>query len=283
MTKTKSRLLMALLALVLTVSLFFGIGGGFLSGLTANAAEENPHESGWYITGNGAGFLQDCSWLQYVDAYRIEGEALDKENYTGVWTTPEMLLYETDQFKLLYNNGTYSTPLESGWGYDIQAQFMNIVDNTAVDFIDGGLGNIQALKSGYYTFTLYVDRDVETQEVKIDLEYERSDKEVPDISLYDMYVIGSIAVNPACGWPDDGVNVANDCIKMTYNPLTDKWTAQVTLIPNDSFKVYNLITGDYYPMFYGTVYTGYDGEYVIEWATNAHDIYVIPAEEYPFL
>lgn len=117
------------------------------------------------------------------------------------------------------------------------------------------------------------------------MNYERSDKKVPDITLYEMYVVGTIASKPNCDWPsvlaEEGKPLEGNCITMTYIPSTDKWIAEVTLVALDQFKVYNAVNGAYYPS--GIVNpTGYTGDYVIEWGTDAPDILVIPASEYPF-
>lgn len=231
--------------------------------------------SGWYVVGNGAGSLADCSWTEFVPEYKVA------DDYIGEFTLPEMLLYPGDSFKLLYTDGTDETPDATGWTADVVAQFGNLLDNPDLAFVDGGLGNIEAIVSGYYTFTLYVVQDADIQEVFIGLTYERSDKEVPEINLFEMYVVGTIASNPANNWPPD-TDVAENCIKMDYNATTDKWTARVTLVAENEFKVYNLVNRAYYPSGVYNYYTGYEGEFVIEWSTGAPDILVIPASEYPF-
>lgn len=246
--------------------------------LKANAQEEPEPEpelpaKGWYIVGNGAGYLKDCSWTEFVEKYRVS------DTFAGDFTLPEMLMYPGDAFKLLYTDGTKETPDDTKWTADVVAQFDNIADNTALDFADGGLGNIEAVVSGYYTFKVSVIEIPEMQPI-IELTYSRSDVEPPDITLYEMYVVGTIASHPTNNWPSL-TDVATNCIKLEYDEDTDKWTATVTLIPTDEFKVYNLVTDAYYPSGVGNNYTGYDGEYVIEWGTGAPDIKVTPVVEPP--
>ena len=246
--------------------------------LKANAQEEPEPEpelpaQGWYIVGNGAGYLKECSWTEFVEKYRVA------DSYTGDFTLPEMLMYPGDAFKLLYTDGTKETPDDTKWTADVVAQFDNIADNTALDFADGGLGNIEAVVSGYYTFKVSVIEIPEMQPI-IELTYSRSDVEPPDITLYEMYVVGTIASHPTNNWPSL-TDVATNCIKLEYDEDTDKWTATVTLIPTDEFKVYNLVTDAYYPSGVGNNYTGFDGEYVIEWGTGAPDIKVTPVAEPP--
>lgn len=246
--------------------------------LKANAQEEPEPEpelpaQGWYIVGNGAGYLKECSWTEFVEKYRVA------DSYTGDFTLPEMLMYPGDAFKLLYTDGTKETPDDTKWTADVVAQFGNITDNTALDFADGGLGNIEAVVSGYYTFKVSVIEIPEMQPI-IQLTYSRSDVEPPEITLYEMYVVGTIASHPTNNWPSL-TDVATNCIKLEYDEETDKWTATVKLIPTDEFKVYNLVTDAYYPSGVGNNYTGYDGEYVIEWGTGAPDIKVTPVVEPP--
>lgn len=246
--------------------------------LKANAQEEPEPEpelpaQGWYIVGNGAGYLEDCSWTEFVEKYRVS------DTFAGEFTLPEMLMYPGDAFKLLYTDGTKETPDDTKWTADVVAQFGNITDNTALDFADGGLGNIEAVVSGYYTFKVSVIEIPEMQPI-IQLTYSRSDVEPPEITLYEMYVVGTIASHPTNNWPSL-TDVATNCIKLEYDEETDKWTATVTLIPTDEFKVYNLVTDAYYPSGVGNNYTGYEGEYVIEWGTGAPDIKVTPVVEPP--
>lgn len=246
--------------------------------LKANAQEEPEPEpelpaQGWYIVGNGAGYLEDCSWTEFVEKYRVS------DTFAGEFTLPEMLMYPGDAFKLLYTDGTKETPDDTKWTADVVAQFGNITDNTALDFADGGLGNIEAVVSGYYTFKVSVIEIPEMQPI-IELTYSRSDVEPPEITLYEMYVVGTIASHPTNNWPSL-TDVATNCIKLEYDEETDKWTATVTLIPTDEFKVYNLVTDAYYPSGVGNNYTGYEGEYVIEWGTGAPDIKVTPVVEPP--
>ena len=253
--------------------------------LKANAQEDPDPEpelpaSGWYVVGNGAGYLKDCSWTEFKPAYQVTKKTEEvTDDYTGTFILPEMLLYPGDAFKLLYTDGTKANPEATGWTADVVAQFENITDNSELDFVNGGLGNIEAIVSGYYTFTLTVIPS-EDAGVVILLSYTRAEKEAPDITLYEMYVVGKIASHPTNNWPSV-TNVATNCIKMEYNATTDKWTARVTLVPADEFKVYNLVTDAYYPSGVADNYKGYDGDYVIEWGTSAPDILVIPAAEYP--
>ena len=272
-----SKIIASVAALVLSI----GIAAGAGVGLTANAAElqEEPVASGWYVVGNGAGDLADCSWQEYLADWRLTGTAKDEINYLGVWETPELLLYQGDQFKLLYNNGEWETPDDSGWTEEVCAQFANIVGDTEGYFSDGGLGNIYANVSGYYTFTL----TVQEEEPILSISFTRSEKEVPPLVLYDMYIVGSIASVETCGWPDaiiaEGKTVEDTCIKMTETTVTVEgeevtiWSATVVLGLEDQFKVYNTITGTYYPGgFDNNLVVEEAGTYLVSWVEGSQTV-----------
>ncbi len=286
MARSKS-LFSKIIAPVAALVLSLGIAAGAGVGLTANAAElqEDLPASGWYLVGNGAGDLADCSWQEYLADWRLTGTTEDEANYFGVWKTPELLLYQGDQFKLLYNDGSYATPDDSGWTEEVCAQFANIVGDTEGYFSDGGLGNIYVAESGYYTFTL----TVQEEDPILSISFVRSDKEVPSLDLYTMYIVGSIASVPTCGWPDnldpagpDGV--ALYCIPMT-SATVDKvttWSATVTLGLEDQFKLYNTVTGTYYPGgFDNNLVVTEEGVYDISWVEGSQEVKVelhTPAE-----
>lgn len=242
--KLKSTHFISLLSLFLVAILLWPLGS-VLNHAIAHA-EAADVRSGWYLLGNGAGDLNNCSWQEYRADWRLIGTAEDATNYLGIWKTPELLLYQGDQFKFLWNDGSWNYPDESGWGADIQVQFENLVYNENGDFSSGVYGNIYTEVSDYYTFTLTVSED-ESGMAKLTLAYSRSHAEVPPITLYDMYIVGKIASAPTCNWPNDlvseGQTVSASCIPMTSTVSGDVvvWTAIVSLRPTDYFKVYNTI------------------------------------------
>lgn len=279
MTRSKS-LFSKIIASVAALVLSIGIAAGAGVGLTANAAElqEDP-VSGWYVVGNGAGDLKNCSWQEYRADWRLTGTAEDEENYLGVWHTDEILLYQGDQFKIVYNDGTWQHPDESGWTEDNCAQFENIVGDTEGYFSDGGLGNIYAEVSGYYTFTLNVTYNEENEKFVLTLSFERSNEEVPPLVLYDMYIVGSIASVETCGWPDalrdEGKTVQDSCIPMTSatEEKVTTWTATVVLGLEDQFKLYNTVTGTYYPGgFDNNLKVEEAGTYLVSWVEGSQDV-----------
>lgn len=69
------------------------------------------------------------------------------EAKVGTFTYKDVTLYEGDAFKVLYANGEWAWPSESGWGADVMAQFSNLATNADGYFVNGGLGNIQATKA----------------------------------------------------------------------------------------------------------------------------------------
>ena len=275
--KLKSKRFISLLSMLFVAILFGALGS--ISNRAIAHAEEADEMSGWYLLGNGAGDLADCSWQAYLADWRLTGTAEDAENYAGVWHTGELLLYSGDQFKLLYNDGSYEVPDDSGWTADLQVQFENLSYDYNGYFSSGVYGNIYTEVSGYYSFTLTVTE--EEWGVGLTLNYVRSDREVPPIVLYDMYVVGKIASVPTCNWPIDvaseGRTVEDSCIRMTSNSFGYMvvWTATVSLRPTDYFKVYNTIQGNYYPDgLGGELRVEEAGIYTVSWVEGSKDVTV---------
>lgn len=257
------------------------------TGLTANAQEIDPEptpviESGWYVMGSGAGSLKECSWTKCLTDFRADGEGTEN-NYIGTFYVDDLDLYPADAFKLLYNDGTWTEPDNDKWNLpNHQVQFENITNDPNVDFVDGGLGNIQCEVSGNYSFTLTVSRD-DAGTVTIALSYKRNG-DVKPIVMYDMYVVGHIE-GTDCVWPSDAADAEAHCIHMIFATIEgeEKYVAKVSLTPDDEFKVYNAVTGAYYPAGVDNNWkVDVAGEYVIEWGVNAPDIAVYPAADYPY-
>lgn len=272
--KLKSKRFISLLSMLLVAILFGALGN--ISNRAIAHAEEADEMSGWYLLGNGAGGLADCSWQAYLADWRLTGTAEDAENYAGVWHTDELLLYHGDQFKLLWNDGSWLHPDESGWAFNEQVQFENLSYDYNGYFSSGVYGNIYTEISGYYSFTLTVTE--EEWGVGLTLNYVRSDREVPPIVLYDMYVVGKIASVPTCNWPIDvaseGRTVEDSCIPMTRNSFGDVvvWTAIVSLDFTDSFKVYNTVSSNYYPDgLGGELGVSTAGIYTVSWVEGSKD------------
>lgn len=274
MNRSKS-LFSKIIAPVAALGLLLSIAAGAGAGLTANAAQfqEELPESGWYMVGNGVGDLADCSWQEYRADWRLTGTAEEATNYLGVWETPELLMYQGDQFKLLYNDGSFAVPDDSGWTPMYCAQFTNITDNTADDFSDGGLGNIYVNVSDYYKFTLTVSVNAETGGFDLVITYTRAhSEEIPPIALYDMYVVGTIE-SLGTVWPEQEGFVLGNCPQMKVTGMTEEkeniWTATVVLGVDDEFKLYNTITGTYYPGGFDNNLTVTEaGTYLISWVEN---------------
>ncbi len=120
MTKSKKVALSTFAAFALAACTVATLG--MANGVSAMAAEEEPKPvpaaQGWYIVGNGAGTLSKCDWNNYVPEFKFEGE----EAKEGTFTYKNVTLYEGDAFKVLYANGEWAWPSESGWGADVMAQ-----------------------------------------------------------------------------------------------------------------------------------------------------------------
>ena len=275
--KLKSKRFIALLSMLLAAILFGAFGS--ISNRAIAHAEEADERSGWYLLGNGAGSLSSCSWLTYFPDFRLTGTAENAENYVGVWHTDELLLYQGDQFKILWNDGSWIDSDESCWAFNEQVQFENLSYDYNGYFSSGVYGNIYTEVSGYYSFTLIVTE--EEWGVSLTLNYVRSDEEVPPIILYDMYVVGKIASVPTCNWPIDvaseGRTVEDSCIPMTSNSFGYMvvWTTTVSLRPTDYFKVYNTIQGNYYPDgLGGELRVDEAGIYTVSWVEGSKDVTV---------
>lgn len=253
---------------------------GMAKGMTANAAEAEPvyAEQGWYMVGNGAGSLKDSSWTNYVPAFKFKQTA--GEGKTGTFTYSNVSLYAGDAFKVLYANGEWEWPNDSGWKADVTAQFSNL-DNKDGYFVNGGLGNIQTTKAGegIYDFTLTVsETTTETATTTtIKLDYKKTGAVTP-IVQEEMYLVGSLAEYPECNWPGS-IDVATKCPKMTFNAETKKWTITLNLYVGDTFKVYNLVNNGYFPSGIGNdCVIAEDGVYTVEYEEAAPSFIVTNIE-----
>ena len=238
-----------------------------------------PHfpTQGWYLVGKGAGSLYECSWTEYLDNFRLEGESFgDSQSYYGIWKTEPLLLYRGDQFKFIYEGGGWMTPNASGWRNNFVATFKNLQsNNTGNAFSAVGPDSIGVNISGYYTFYIHVSKTSGGE--SIILTFNRESTSVPSKTLEDMYIVGSIASIPACGWPND-VNVASSCVKMTYNSYDGKWySPAIRLTETDEFKVFNLITQVYYPSSVNDNFSvATSGWYIIQWESGSQTLTAIP-------
>lgn len=269
MTKTKKVVMSTIATFALAACTFATLG--MAKGTSANAAEKEPvyAQEGWYVVGNGAGSLKDCSWLNYVPEYKLE--QLGDTAYIGEFEI-ELDLYAGDAFKLLYANGEWEWTSDSGWKTEYMAQYSDLSDPT--NFVNGGLGNIQAKQDGKYSILLIVEQD-EAGAVTTTVEATRKGDVTP-IVMEEMYVVGSLANYPTCNWPG-AIDVATKCPAMSYNATTKKWTVTLNLVAGDEFKVYNLISNAYYPGgIVGNYVVAVTGTYEVEWESAAPDFIVTP-------
>ena len=219
-----------------------------------------PAEQGWYIVGNGAGTLKDCSWTEYLADYKLDG----KESKTGIFTKKDVTLYEGDAFKVLYANGEWAWPSDSNWTSDVMAQYSN-VSAEAGYFVDGGLGNIQVTKEGQgiYDLTLRVTS------TKTTLTLTKTSTVVDPIVQEEMYVVGTLKGYKDCNWPG-AIDVKACCPALTLNEATQKWTTTLELKAGDEFKVYNLANNAYFPSgIANNCVIAEDGNYYIEYGVAA--------------
>ncbi len=237
MNKTKRVGLSTIAAFAMAACTFATLG--MANGISANAeaVEPTPAAEGWYIVGNGAGSLSESSWTEYVPEFKLQGAA----GRVGTFTYEGLTLYEGDAFKVLYADGEWAYPNDSGWTEDVTGQFSNLATNIDGYFVNGGLGNIQATEAGegIYNLTLTVS------DTGISLAYERTGSVVP-IVQEEMYVVGSLQNYEDCNWPG-AIDVATCCPAMEIDEETGKWTVELDLVKGDIFKVYNLVNNAYFP------------------------------------
>ena len=244
MKSTKTRRLTTTIAAVAMAACTFATLG-MAKGMSADAAESAAAPAaGWYVGGNGAGTLSACSWTQYRPDFKLT-QTEGTGNYIGTFTTQDITLYGGDAFKLLYANGTWQWPNDSGWTPEYVGQFENLYDENAY-FVDGGLGNIQLVhgQDGVYNFMLSVYEMEGT--VTTFITPTLVSKDVPPIAQEEMYVVGRLANYPTCNWPGS-IDVKTSCPALTYDTAKKKWTATLDLAVGDQFKVYNLVNNGYFP------------------------------------
>ncbi len=269
MNKTKRVGLSTIAAFAMAACTFATLG--MANGISANAeaVEPTPAAEGWYIVGNGAGSLSESSWTDYVPAFKLDGAA----GRVGTFTYENLSLYEGDAFKLLYANGEWAYPNDSGWTADVTGQFSNLATNIDGYFVNGGLGNIQVTEAGegIYDLTLTVSA------TGISLAYERTGSVVP-IEQEKMYVVGSLQNYEDCNWPG-AVDVATCCPAMTLNKVTGKWSVELVLAEGDIFKVYNLVNNAYFPSGVNNdCVIAEEGIYLVEYETKAPSFTVTNVE-----
>lgn len=271
-------------ALVLLCGALMGVGIMSASAAEGDDPTPTPAPSGWYVMGNGAGEqgLKNCSWTEFKKDFRLEGVATDDVNYLGSWYTNKLALYQNDQFKFLYSDGTLVGPTaEDSWAAKNVADYFTISEADRANFLNGGLGNIQIAEGfeGWYTF--YLDVYETNGEVQKSLTYTYDDKTpLPSIEThYEMYVVGSIASDSTVGWPGQEdktmiemfpreVEVENE--KGELVTVTKYYSHQIYFHTTDEIKVYNAIDNLYYPSGVdNNVSPPADGWFVVEWEETA--------------
>lgn len=265
---------------ITTITLFVLAVLCFLFGITttknttASAAEGEPEaaavSSGWYLTGNGAGVLNELQW-GVEQSNRLTGTALDSQNYLGVWRTSQVLIYQGDQFKFIYEPS-------STWTSGYYADFRNLVSSGAYSsFVNGGNYNLQARTSGYYIFSLTVTK-AESGNIVITLYADLVSSSVPEKNLFELYAVGEIPYYPTCQWPHDG-DYATNGIPMTYDEATNIWSTEtIYLNDTDSFKIFNTVSSNFYPGGVNNdMSVSVSGWYTIRWQQGQSSPYLSSA------
>ena len=225
--------------------------------------------------GSGAGSLGLCGWSGCMEELKFtKAEAAD-ENGNTVYTI-ELTLYAGDNFKIIQDVTITST----GW-LDDTVLYFNDLTAPADSFTEGDGGNIVVAANGKYKFTIRTTKGGDLYANKVEVVCLET---LPDLGFedqYEMYLVGSIASAPNCGWP--GVvgkeNVPSMCVKMTYNADAQTFTVEIELAVGDSFKVYNLKNDWYSAGDNFSVTTA--GKYLVTYSISDDSVTVtaVPAEQ----
>ncbi len=263
---------------ITTITLFvlavlcFMLGITTTKNATASAAEVEPEaaavSSGWYLTGNGAGVLKGNQWtIEQED--RLTGTALDSQNYLGVWHTSQVLMYQGDQFKFVYQPSNL-------WQDGYYADYRNLEASGAFSyFVDGGNYNLQPRTSGYYIFSLTVAKN-QSGNLIISLYADLVSTDVPEITLFEMYVVGNVPYYPTCQWSSGG-DSGRKGVPMTYDAETNIWSTEtIYLYSTGGFKIHNVVTRNYYPGGENNqLYAPSSGWYSVQWKQGETSPYLV--------
>ena len=232
----------------------------------------------FYVIGSGAsaGSLGECGWSGCMEELKFtKAEAADADGNT-VYTI-ELTLYTDDNFKIIQD--VTIDPDTSAWD-DSTVLYFNDLSAPTGSFTEGSGGNIITAANGRYKFTIRTTLGGDLYANKVEVECLET---LPDLGFedqYEMYLVGSIASAPDCGWP--GVvgkdNVPSKCVKMTYNAASQTFTVDVVLAVGDEFKVYNLKNDWYSDGSNFTVST--PGTYRVTYSVSDNSVTVVavPAE-----
>ncbi len=221
----------------------------------------------FWVTGAGAGDLQNASWTELKSNFKLTKESKkDAEGFT-LYTIQFKIYAGGDSFKIRQNekdeNGALKWTDGTYFGIDE-------VRNASGTFIDAGTKNIGVAtgKDGIYKFTVHTKPSPAPWKDNY-VSWELVESVTPPTTTEDMYIVGKLAAYPKNDWPDYGV--IENCIHMTFDG--DKtWSATITVKEGDQFKVYNKLNKQYYPDQGGNLgrpSDAPDGLFEVTWVSGA--------------
>lgn len=190
--------------------------------------------AGWYVVGNGIDSLNGMGWTAFNKKGKLE--KISKTEYQITLT-----IYENDEFKFAYNDGTLTEPDwtdGSGWSLGLEDALQGYFTNSEMN-VTPKKGN-----DGCYTFTITGNPEDGYPAIAVVKNNPVEPKDVTE----EMYVVGILTNYSDCNWPDTlggPAAVQEKCPKMTL--VDGMWEIVLELSPYDTFKVYNALANGYYP------------------------------------
>ena len=208
----------------------------------------------WYVAGSGAGDLNGVGW-DTLSTLKQFAKMVTLDATGNTVYTIELELYSGDEFKFVQD-----LDWDEGLGY----YGFSSLANGANDFKDAGSGgNITPLAGHDGVYEFYIRTTPEGGATANMVEYRLVEHLDPlDITAqYDMYIIGAIGALGS-NWQE----TTDKMQKMELQPDGVTFRGEIKLTTADKFKVYNLVTDNYYPT--GTnndLFVTQEALYVVTW------------------
>ena len=231
----------------------------------------------FWATGSGAGDLQNSSWTELKPNFKLKKEPhKDAEGFT-LYTIQFKIYAGGDKFKIRQDERDENNALVWTDGTFFGLNEIRGNDGTFVDMGNQDVGVAKG-KDGIYKFTVHTKPSPAPWADNY-VSWELVEPVAAPTTTEDMYIVGTIASRPQSQWPDY-TNVKNNCLHMTFDGV-ETWSAEVELTPGDSFKVYNVLNGQYFPSV-ANLGCPSDGAwlYRIEWKVGQDNVQRIHVHKY---
>ena len=231
----------------------------------------------FWATGSGAGDLQNSSWTELKPNFKLKKEPhKDAEGFT-LYTIQFKIYAGGDKFKIRQDERDENNALVWTDGTFFGLNEIRGNDGTFVDMGNQDVGVAKG-KDGIYKFTVHT-KPAPAPWADNYVSWELVEPVAAPTTTEDMYIVGTLAKYPQSQWPNY-TNVKNNCIHMTFDGV-ETWSAEVELTPGDSFKVYNVLNGQYFPSVANLGCPG-DGAwlYRIEWKVGQDNVERIHVHKY---